>query len=234
MSLPLSEDLAGLLQIETLNEVNMAILDSIKDPIGIYEKNYILLWINKALAESINSDAMSSVGKTCFKEIWKRESPCNDCPIRSVFKDGKSHVKEKLIKVPGKETRWCEVHSYPIIGRSKGVSSVIAYSIDITEKKKNNQKKKEYLEFLTKKMNNTELNKTIELGDDDIEINVYLSNRETEVLRLLPEGYTNRQISEFLSISPNTVKTHVNSIFNKMGVNDRTMAAVLATRYSLV
>jgi DNA-binding NarL/FixJ family response regulator len=83
-------------------------------------------------------------------------------------------------------------------------------------------------------MNNKESNRKIGLGDDDIEINVSLSDREAEVLRLLPEGYTNRQISEFLSISPNTVKTHVNSIFNKMGVNDRTMAAVLATRYSLV
>ena len=234
MRQPLSEDLAGLFQIETINKVNMAILDSIKDPIGIYGKNYKLLWINKAMADSINSDAESSVGKTCFKKIWNKKSPCSDCPIKSVLKDGKPKVSEKVINLPEKKTKWFEIHSYPVIGKSNRVSSVITYSIDITEKKIEYQKKKEYLEFLTNKMKNNESNSTIGLGDDDIEINVYLSNRETEVLRLLPEGYTNRQISEFLSISPNTVKAHVNSIFNKMGVNDRTMAAVLATRYSLV
>lgn len=234
MSLQLSEELAGLLQSTKIDKVGMAILDSIKDPIGIFSKGYKILWINKAMAESIQKDAISSIGKTCFKTIWKRDTPCDDCPIKSVFKDGKPHVSEKVINWPSNATKWREIHSYPVMGKNKKVSSVITYSIDITEKKKEYQKNKEYLEFLTNKMNSNESNKTIGLCNDEIEINVYLSDRETEVLRLLPEGYTNRQISEFLSISPNTVKTHVNSIFNKMGVNDRTMAAVLATRYSLV
>jgi DNA-binding NarL/FixJ family response regulator len=66
------------------------------------------------------------------------------------------------------------------------------------------------------------------------EIIVKLSRRETEILRLIAEGYTNLQISELLSISQNTVKSHVNHIFNKLGVNDRTQAAVLATRYHLL
>lgn len=48
------------------------------------------------------------------------------------------------------------------------------------------------------------------------------------------EGYTNTQISELLDISGNTVKSYVNSLFNKLGVNDRTQAAVLATRNHIV
>ncbi|PKN30927.1 MAG: hypothetical protein CVU64_01230 [Deltaproteobacteria bacterium HGW-Deltaproteobacteria-21] len=40
--------------------------------------------------------------------------------------------------------------------------------------------------------------------------------------------------SELLSISPNTVKTHIEDISNKLGVNDHTQAAVLATRHKLV
>jgi len=234
MDLSLSEELAGLLQSAKLDKIGMAILDSIKDPIGIYSKSYKLLWINKAMAESIQEDMVSSIGKTCFKTIWKRNSPCDDCPIKNVFKDGNPRVSEKVINLPGKKTIFREIHSYPVMDKNGKASSVITYSIDITEKKINYQKNLEYLAFLTNKMNSNESNKKIGLGDDEIEISVYLSDRETEVLRLLPEGYTNRQISEFLSISPNTVKTHVNSIFNKMGVNDRTMAAVLATRYSLV
>ena len=43
-----------------------------------------------------------------------------------------------------------------------------------------------------------------------------------------------REISTHLEISPHTVKSHVIHIFNKVGVNDRTQAAVWATRQNLV
>ena len=62
---------------------------------------------------------------------------------------------------------------------------------------------------------------------------VKLSDRESDILQLVTEGYTNVQIASLLSISKNTVKTHINNIFNKLGVNDRTQAAVIATRYRL-
>jgi len=61
-----------------------------------------------------------------------------------------------------------------------------------------------------------------------------LTHRELEVLRLLARGDTNTEISAQLSISPHTVKSHVIHIFNKLGVNDRTQAAVWAARHRLV
>lgn len=57
-----------------------------------------------------------------------------------------------------------------------------------------------------------------------------LTEREREVLRLLVEGLTNRAISEHLSVSLETVKSHVHHIMQKMHVKDRTQAAVVATR----
>lgn len=57
-----------------------------------------------------------------------------------------------------------------------------------------------------------------------------LTEREREVLRLLVEGLTNRAISERLSVSLETVKSHVHHIMQKMHVKDRTQAAVVATR----
>jgi DNA-binding NarL/FixJ family response regulator len=50
----------------------------------------------------------------------------------------------------------------------------------------------------------------------------------------MTEGFTNNEISEQLSISPHTVKSHVIHIFNKLSVDDRTQAAVLATRHKLI
>jgi DNA-binding CsgD family transcriptional regulator/ArsR family metal-binding transcriptional regulator len=61
-----------------------------------------------------------------------------------------------------------------------------------------------------------------------------LTAREQAVLRLMVQGATNMEISDHLRISPHTVKSHVVHIFNKLGVNDRTQAAVLAIRHNFV
>jgi DNA-binding NarL/FixJ family response regulator len=55
-----------------------------------------------------------------------------------------------------------------------------------------------------------------------------LSAREHQVLVLLARGYTNREIAEQLVITPSTVKVHVEHILAKLGVSDRTQAAVQA------
>jgi NarL family two-component system response regulator LiaR len=55
-----------------------------------------------------------------------------------------------------------------------------------------------------------------------------LSAREREVLTLIAEGLSNQRIGERLEISEKTVKTHVSNILTKLGVTDRTQAAVFA------
>ena len=57
-----------------------------------------------------------------------------------------------------------------------------------------------------------------------------LSEREREVRRALTAGQTNREIAETLFISGETVKSHVSAIIGKLGVRDRTQAAILAIR----
>lgn len=57
-----------------------------------------------------------------------------------------------------------------------------------------------------------------------------LTQREREVLRFLVEGLTNRAIAEKLSVSTETIKSHVHHIMQKMHVHDRTQAAVIATK----
>ncbi|MCS7221088.1 MAG: response regulator [Anaerolineae bacterium] len=61
-----------------------------------------------------------------------------------------------------------------------------------------------------------------------------LTNREREVLALLAQGLTNRQIAERLVTSPNTVKKQVVSILSKLGVHTRAAAARLAVEHGLV
>lgn len=61
-----------------------------------------------------------------------------------------------------------------------------------------------------------------------------LTKREVQVLKLLSEGMYNREIGEKLFISEKTVKNHVSSIFKKIGVTDRTQAAVYAIKHNIV
>ena len=61
-----------------------------------------------------------------------------------------------------------------------------------------------------------------------------LTERETEVLRLLALGHSNKEIARHLQIVEDTVKTHVKHILAKLGVQSRTQAVLCATRLGLV
>lgn len=61
-----------------------------------------------------------------------------------------------------------------------------------------------------------------------------LTAREREIVGLIAEGMTNKEIGRHLGISPATVKAHVERLIAKLGVTDRTQAAVLASRHLTV
>jgi len=69
-----------------------------------------------------------------------------------------------------------------------------------------------------------------ETSSDDVS----LTKREWDVLRLLADGQTNREIGDQLRISPETVKEHVKHLLTKIGVADRTQAAVWAVRHDML
>jgi signal transduction histidine kinase len=64
-----------------------------------------------------------------------------------------------------------------------------------------------------------------------IEAPVQLTPRETEVIQLLTEGLSNKEIARLLSISPRTVNFHLDNIYSKLGVSSRTEAAIYALRH---
>jgi two-component system nitrate/nitrite response regulator NarL len=71
-----------------------------------------------------------------------------------------------------------------------------------------------------------------ESAADDFALVARLSPREREVLELAAHGLTNLQIAERIHLSVHAVKFHLRSIFGKLGVSNRTEAAVLHLRSS--
>ena len=66
------------------------------------------------------------------------------------------------------------------------------------------------------------------LGDDDLTV------RELEVLRLIRDGYRNKQIADQLAIAETTVNFHIKNLVDKLGANDRTHAVTIAVRRGLL
>jgi len=60
-----------------------------------------------------------------------------------------------------------------------------------------------------------------------------LTSRELEVVRAVVAGFTNREISERLSISPNTTKHHLSNVFDKLGVSNRLELALFAYHHAV-
>jgi DNA-binding NarL/FixJ family response regulator len=63
------------------------------------------------------------------------------------------------------------------------------------------------------------------IGSAENDVGSLLSSREQEVLRLLSDGMTDREIAAALAISPRTVESHVSSVLRKLGVRNRAEAA---------
>ena len=61
-----------------------------------------------------------------------------------------------------------------------------------------------------------------------------LTDREAQVLNLLAQGKSNKEIASYLQIAEDTVKSHIRHILTKLGVQSRTQAVILAIRQGLV
>ena len=65
-------------------------------------------------------------------------------------------------------------------------------------------------------------------------VDVVLTPRQLQILKMLVEGHTNRQISQFLFIAEGTVKNNISEIISKLQLKDRTQLAIFAIKHDLV
>jgi DNA-binding CsgD family transcriptional regulator len=95
------------------------------------------------------------------------------------------------------------------------------------------------IKLVTPKVKTVIVEKQVFTGPDFVlnqtEVNrLRLSARELEVLQLMADGLSNRQIAERLFVSVNTIKTHTSNLFLKMEVKRRTQAIETAKRLGLI
>jgi PAS domain S-box-containing protein len=212
-----------------------AILNSIRDPFNIVDRDYRLLWVNQARARFHQQNQQDMIGKTCYAMFQRRDRPCAECPVRGVFETGKPCVKDRSVVLPDGTQKWGNVRAYPIFNDKGDVVYAIQIMIDVTKEKLKNARQIRHVESLEKtvqELNGNNVQNLIRYENDEGKIR--LTARESEVLGLMANGSSNTEIAKVLSVSANTVKTHVMNMFAKLGVKDRTQAAVWAVRRKLI
>jgi DNA-binding NarL/FixJ family response regulator len=123
---------------------------------------------------------------------------------------------------------------YPIYDKNGKLETTVEIEVDTNESKRANDPEGESIAKTGKQSVERKQKNNAVVTKSSVEFYTDLTDREIQVLRLVAEGATNTEISEKLSISRHTVKSHVVNIFNKLGVNDRTQAAVWATRHGVI
>jgi PAS domain S-box-containing protein len=186
------------------------------------------------------------IGHT-FRELGMMESQIEalDAIVRAVFRSGREREADFLLSSPLGD-RFYHIRFVPELSTDTSVRSVLAMARDVTEHKKANEERASLQqELLERDRRDADLMQQLfaeqhrlqERGphkDYRSQILNQLTLRETDILRLLAGGLTNRQIARHLHLSPGTVRNHLGRVFPKLDAIDRTQAAVRAVELGLV
>jgi PAS domain S-box-containing protein len=218
------------------------ILKSLRIPLAVIDNEFRYLWLNSEMARIYRTQPERVMGKICYQVTSEQAGPCRDCPVAAVQESGRREISQKYKDFPDGARKYGEVSAFPIYGPQKKIAATLVMVIDITDKIVVDRDPA--YQLLTRLMpalqgltpqtpSFTPKAANGKNGQDRTKI-YNLTRRETQVLHLLTKGCSNPQIASRLDISPHTVKSHVINIFNKLGVNDRIQAAVVATKRQII
>lgn len=183
-----------------------------------------------------NHDQIRQIPVTEILKILPKTN-CRECGYLTcmAFAAAMSRGKATAGECPGLASPAREMAQFPVLDGNKEIIDAIDLPISTA-------RMKERIKILQERI--TELEAGIKSPDpgrstasilkpsETTDFN--LTKREIEILELIAQGNTNNEISGHLFISHHTVKSHMINIFNKMGINDRTQAAVIATQHGII
>jgi PAS domain S-box-containing protein len=111
------------------------VLDSITDPLVIYDRDYRIVMANQALASTYQVDLDKMIGRNCYEVFHGRSGVCEECHIGDVFRTGEPQRREKVVPLPDGRLRHCEIRAYPVKNAEGTVIQAIEHGRDISEQK---------------------------------------------------------------------------------------------------
>ncbi len=187
-----------------------------------------------------NHDQIRQIPVTDILKILPKNN-CKRCgyPTCMAFAADMARGRAIANKCPGLSSPAFETAQFPVFDSNKNVIDAVKLPISTSGMKVQIKSLQDRIVELEKTVKNSISDlaaiRTSQRTSQQLKTTDFnLTHREIEVLELIAKGNTNNEISGFLFISPHTVKSHMINIFNKLGVNDRTQAAVLATRHGII
>ncbi len=162
---------------------------------------------------------------------------CKKCgyPTCMAFAADMARGRTIADKCPDLESPVFETVQFPVLDSNKDVIEAVNLPISTAGMKDQIKSLQDRIIELEKNIKNPDIGRADTRTSEQLTTSDFdLTHREIEILELIAKGNTNNEISGLLFISPHTVKSHMINIFNKLGVNDRTQAAVLATQHGII
>lgn len=124
------------------------IFESFHEPFNIVGRDYKIIKFNAAFMHMRDKRATDIYGKKCYSVLHNRDRICKNCLVEKTFQSKGPYAKEKVLKLSNGSRAWVEIYTYPILDHRGNVSYVITYTRDITDRKKEEEEKKELISNL--------------------------------------------------------------------------------------
>jgi PAS domain S-box-containing protein len=217
-------------------------VENAADVIVRFSGDLRIISANPAVERLTGIGAASLIGKTSSDlRILEPLLPTWELILGQVWRTGREQHFELTVRSPRGE-RVFDSRIAPEPSSDGSVQSLLTISSDITERRRAEAERLElYQQVVAQQNRMQELmgrvawdrgstpQRTVSAG-----LLENLNDRELRILRLLAEGWTNRQIGAEIGLTMGSVKNKVAHILSKLNVTDRTQAAVRAAEYGLV
>jgi PAS domain S-box-containing protein len=219
-----------------------AVVETAPDVIARIGPDLRYVWANPAMERALGAPAGALLG-TLTGERWMspRMAAAWRLTLEQVFATRREQTVELTVTLPVGE-RTYQVRAAPELGPDGSVASVVAVARDHTERTRRDEEQAQlYRELLEREARLSALVRRALLSSEEerrrrqgLEELAQLTRREREVLRLLAQGLTTKEIAGRLVLGSGTVKGHIGAILDKLGVANRTQAAVRAGQLGLM
>jgi PAS domain S-box-containing protein len=219
-----------------------AVVENTPDIISRFDRALRHVYVNPAVERATGMPAGAMIGKS-NRELGMPEPLVAywEHVLHQVFRTGQERTIEFEFTTPIGERQF-QARIAPEVGADGSVATALVVARDVTDQKRAALDRAElYRELLDRDRRLQDLVSRILLDherDRRRSIAVAqvepMTSRERQILRLLAAGLTNQQIGRELGLSSGTVKNHVARLLEKLGVPDRTAAAVRAIQLGLV
>ena len=214
------------------------IFDNTADGVFIINEGRRIIYWNKAAQEILGYTPDEVIGQSCYKIMGgcddKGQVLCHHrCNVSLTAFAGKTVSNYDLAThTKSGEMCWINVSILTILSGNNGSTPVIIHLFRDTTKTKQNE---QFIHHMFEAIEHWQKTAASPISPAPVEPHIEsLTGRESEVLSLLAHGASTANIAETLSISPATVRNHIQKILHKLHVHSRLEAVAYAFEHGLV